>query len=173
MFKQTFTLVDLMIVVAIIGVAASTTLADFPGAPDAPREGMTWALSSHDATFGVDLVSCHGGGVSCDAYSGDTSCFQALPVLCVAVDGASNPGVTTSTYGEWASGHVATTLPVRGVHLSSLATADQICRDAFGAAWRKAEFHDGWGWGFHALGHVRDDSRFWVYIDDQPANRWD
>ena len=101
------------------------------------------------------------------------SCFAQLPILCIAQDGAANPGASTSTYSEWAYGHVATTLPVRGNALSSLAVADAICRRSFGEHWRMAEFHDGWGWGFKALGHVRDDSRFWVYIDDQSANCWD
>lgn len=29
------------------------------------------------------------------------------------------------------------------------------------------------GWAFWAYGNVRDDTRFWVRINDQPANCWD
>lgn len=142
-------------------------------APDASRLGMTWATYGHDDATGTDAVSCHGGGKSCDPYVGDTSCGERLPVLCIYVDGAPNPGATTSKYSQWAAGNIATTRPIRGTSLSSLAVADGVCAAAFGTGWRMAEFHDGWGWGFVANGHVRDDSRFWVYIDDQPANCWD
>ena len=56
--------------------------------------------------------------------------------------------------------------------LTSLAAANQMCTTFFGAGWRMAEFHDGWGWGMSAFGNVRSDTRFWVHINDQPANCW-
>ena len=144
-----------------------------PAVALANPNGMTWATYGHDSTYGADTVSCHGGSRSCNAYTGDTSCARALPVLCINQDGSSNPGATTGTYTQWAAGNIATTLPVLGTALASASNADAICENAFGTGWRMAEFHDGWGWGFVALGHVRDDRRFWVYIDDQPANCWD
>lgn len=134
--------------------------------------GMTWALDHHDNTYGVDLVSCYGGTAACDAYSGDTACSQRLPVLCFSMDGSANPGVSTASY-PWAYGHVTVSRPVFGYELTSGATADAVCRAQFGPDWRAAEFHDGWGWTFQAFGHVRADTRFWVKIDDQPANCWD
>ena len=36
------------------------------------NRGMTWALIGHDS------VDCH----CCNAYEGDTSCNQKLPILC-------------------------------------------------------------------------------------------
>ncbi len=144
-----------------------------PATAAANPTGMTWATYGHDDATGTDAVSCHGGDSSCDAYGGDTRCEERLPLLCINVDGSANPGATTSTYTQWAAGNIATSRPVRGTALTSLALADRICEATFGEGWRMAEFHDGWGWGFVAFGHVRADSRFWVSIDDQPANCWD
>ena len=42
------------------------------------NRGMTWALIGHDSSLGIDSVDCHG----CNAYEGDTSCNQKLPILC-------------------------------------------------------------------------------------------
>jgi hypothetical protein len=37
-----------------------------------------------------------------------------------------------------------------------------------------AEFHHPQGgWNWWARGNVRTDRRFWIAIDDQPANCWD
>lgn len=36
-----------------------------------------------------------------------------------------------------------------------------------------AEFHDGNQWNLWAAGDISAGERFWVYIDDQPANPWD
>jgi hypothetical protein len=137
------------------------------------RLGMTWAKASHDDAKGVDVVSCHGGGKSCEAHKGDTPCSESLPVLCVRKSAAANPGVPTTQYAQWASGHIATTMPVPGFALLSQQAGDGLCLATQGPGWRMAEFHDGWGWGFAAFGNVRDDTRFWVRINDQKANCWD
>jgi hypothetical protein len=104
-------------------------------------------------------------------------------------------------YHGWAGGHIATTLPtvgssiapplINGLINTSPYTGDNICKTAFGAGWKMAEHHDGkyisgmglnsaWsnsglltgGWAFYAYGNVRDDMRYWVRINDQPANCW-
>jgi hypothetical protein len=99
-------------------------------------------------------------------------------------------------YQGWAGGRIALTRPVRGTNLTSLAAADAICAQALGKGYRMAEFHDGkyvvgmgeqrlhgklWpkddalasgGWAFHARGKVKGTTRFWVSINDQPANCW-
>jgi len=75
-------------------------------------------------------------------------------------------------FSGWAAGNIATTLPVSGTLLKSLVAANQMCVQFFGTGWRMASFHDAWGWGFNAYGAVRADTRFWVYISDQPANCW-
>ena len=139
-----------------------------------PRKGMTWAKVSHQSATGTDLVSCHDGGTSCNAYQGDTDCTFALPMLCFKPDASENPGVEADFYHGWKGGHVAITPPVRGDQLMSLETADHLCAMNFGAGWRMADFHhDAGGWAWHAYGDVRDDSRFWVAIYDQAANCWD
>lgn len=37
--------------------------------------------------------------------------------------------------------------------------------------WSNADSEPG-GWAFWAYGNVRDDTRFWVHINDQPGNCW-
>lgn len=207
--------------IAVSVMLAGSLLAS--GAAMAQRNGMTWGKLAHDDELGLDHISCHGlpaapsADGACDAYTGDTSCAQALPLLCVKVDDsrrpnyALKPGASASQMG-WARGHVATTLPVVGSELANprtnpddAATGDNRCQAAFGEGWRMAEFHDGryvkrmnldvaygnqenwhstspWpansqrtsrgGWSFLAFGDVRSDTRYWVRIEDQPANCW-
>lgn len=54
-------------------------------------KGMTWGKIAHNNTLGIDLVSCHAGSVSCNGYTGDTSCATKLPVLCIKVDNSPRP----------------------------------------------------------------------------------
>ncbi|MCP3143252.1 flagellar hook-length control protein [Pyxidicoccus xibeiensis] len=149
-------------------VVALSVLALAPAAVASGGFGMTWAKVSHSA--GVDHVGCS----NCNAYSGETSCSNALPVLCINQDNAPvPPGIFPDFYNGWARGNVATTLPVVGSSLTSVAVANQLCASAFGAGWRMAEFHDGsGGWSWYAYGNVRSDMRFWVYINDTGANCW-
>ncbi|RKG92510.1 flagellar hook-length control protein [Corallococcus terminator] len=138
-----------------------------PPAEASGGRGMSWAKVSHSS--GVDEVGCWG----CDAYVGETSCTTALPLLCIRQDGSARPAQTpASYYPSWAAGNIATTLPISGSLLTSLSSANQMCVQFFGAGWRMAEFHDAGGWGFNAYGNVRTDTRFWVHINDQPANCW-
>lgn len=109
-----------------------------------------------------------------------------------------NGALPDDFYSGWAAGKVATTAPMLGTALKSRAVADKACASAFGEGWRVAEFHDGGkdkapieftvqdpgataprsvsatgGWAFYAAGDPIRSSRFWVAIDDQPANCWD
>lgn len=110
---------------------------------------------------------------------------------------AVNAALPDDFYAGWAGGRVATTAPMRGTELKSREIANQICASAFGDTWRLAEFHDGGrnkrarelivtdpdgtvrtvtatgSWAFYAAGNPNRSSRFWVAIDDQPANCWD
>ena len=133
--------------------------------------GLTWVKTTHDASNGTDQVGCSG----CYPYTGDTSCSSYLPILCYKYDGSPVPsGLTPSFYNGWKYGHIAVTLPVPGTSLTSLAAANQICEDYFGAGYEIAEFHHNWGgWYWWAYGNVRNDTRFWTYINDQPGNCWD
>lgn len=140
--------------------------------------GMTWTLLSHDSTLGVDQVNCNNGAADgCNAYQGETSCKLSRPVLCLKVDNSKRPTYTawpSEFYDGWAAGHIATTMPIQGIALSSPTAGDQFCQATFGAGWKMAEFHDNrvGGWGFRAYGNVRNDQHFWVRISDQPANCW-
>jgi hypothetical protein len=111
-------------------------------------------------------------------------------------------GLPKEGYRGWAGGSLATTAPIVGETLATRADADSICAASFGEGWRLAEFHDGlyilgmderhyygnttftnrpWqpkraregGWAFYAYGNVRDDTRWWVAVRDQPGNCWD
>ncbi len=133
------------------------------------RQGMTWAKTSHNSTFSTDAVTCAG----CNAYTGETSCATALPILCLYADGAPNPGLPASFTNGWARGFIYLTPPVAGTALGSLANANALCAANFGPSYRMAEFHDGaGGWGWQAYGNISTASRFWVYINDQSANCW-
>lgn len=109
-------------------------------------------------------------------------------------------GLPKEGYRGWIGGHLATTQPILGSTLTSRSYADHVCAATLGAGWRLAEFHDGryvrgmdethfygnesnsaspWpaktragGYDFLGFGNVRDDTRYWVRIDDQPANCW-
>jgi hypothetical protein len=138
---------------------------------------------------------------SCNPYLGDASCRLALPILCIQKDGSTfeaafppNPNATSesakaekdraaTTLNDivtdgWAAGSVASTGPVAGFVIGSLALANARCEKELGPGWRMAEFHDGvdgqGGWGFVAKRGARLDTRLrhWVHINDQPGNCW-
>ncbi len=140
-----------------------------PAARAASGQGTTWEKMGH--ANGVDHVGCMG----CYPYTGETSCKQILPILCLIQDDSSvPPGVFPDFYNGWAAGNIATTYPVSGTSLTSLEVANQICAASFGTGWRMAEHHDGGGgWTWYAYGNVRTDTRFWTHINDQPGNCWD
>jgi hypothetical protein len=182
------------------GTQASTVAAAEVHNPDA--FGMTWGLVPHDKLPAhVAWMSCHGQpreGLaqphreSCNPYNGDTSCRQALPILCIAQDGSSkdeslvNAALHMSPGGAvtdgWAQGSIASTAPVAGFVIGSIALANARCEKELGAGWRMAEFHDAEastagqqaGWGFVAKRSTRLETRLrhWVHINDQPGNCW-
>lgn len=140
----------------------------FPAAAHA-RSGMTWAKISHEATYSTDKVACSG----CSPYAGNTDCSTSVPILCIKTDSSSNPGLVLDFYNGWKSGHIYLTPSVPGTQLLSWANANAICQSYFGPGYEMAEFHHptgGWGWS--AYGNIASTSRFWVYINDQPANCW-
>jgi hypothetical protein len=138
--------------------------------PFSTRQGMTWAKVSHESVHGTDKVGCAG----CNPYVGDTSCSSALPILCIAPDGAPTPsGITTDFYNGWIGGNIGLTPAVQGTQLTSLAAANARCQGFFGSGWQMAEFHHSLGaWYWSSRGNINNASRFWVYINDQPANCW-
>lgn len=136
----------------------------------ATHAGMTWRVKEQAGPY--VLV---GSDTQTDAYNGDTSPNTALPILCLNQDGRPEPsGIPFDFYQGWAAGEVRLTPPVLGSTLTSLDAANAICAGAFGPGYRMAEFHDGGGgWNWWAEGVLGTTDRFWVTINDQPANPWD
>jgi hypothetical protein len=137
--------------------------------------GMTWGQSA-DEKLPADAVmmSCHGQPRdtisqphegSCNPYKGDSSCRLALPVLCFQ---------QTGTTEAMPAGSLASTQPVAGFVLGSLAEANARCQKELGAEWRMAEHHDGGGWSLTAKRSAQLDTRLrhWVHINNQPGNCW-
>jgi hypothetical protein len=140
----------------------------------ATAKGMTWERRAINATNGTVTVGCVGGASICNPYQGDQLCSASLPVLCFKPSGFPLPAsVISSTYNRWSGGIVGTTAAVAASTFGgSLANANTKCVQEFGAGWRVAEFHDGWGWNFQAYGNVGTSAnRFWVHINDQPNAR--
>lgn len=141
------------------------------------RLGMTWAVLGQ--TEGHVHV---GADAQTNAYMGDTSVDVFLPMLCLLVDGREAPsGLDFDFHNGWARGAVQATPAIAGAALETVERADEICAETFGAGWRLAEFHDGrygpdfsasGGWSFWAAGALPGGTRFWVGINDQPANPW-
>ena len=131
--------------------------------------GMTWKLLGTNGSY------AHvGSDTQTNAYQGDTNPSTALPVLCLRQDGRAAPsGITFDFSNGWAQGEIRLTAPVQGLSLTSRAVADNLCASTFGSGFRMAEFHDGnGGWTWWAQGVISGASRFWVAINDQPANPW-
>jgi alpha-tubulin suppressor-like RCC1 family protein len=172
-----------------------------PGAMQGPRDlcattparrGLTWVQTTPDTSATCaepqPRVVCN----DCDPYAGDTLCTELRPLLCIQKDAAlTNCGVPATFTDGWAAGTVKlTSFLVRGTQLTSLAAANALCANTFGAGYRMAEHHDGdGGWGWRAKGsiplvstaastHPRDGranapNRVWVHIRNQPGNCWD
>ena len=182
-----------------------TTLGTFPTTPPMARapqrsgtttggpgaRGMTWGVvgeanrqSADAASVGCGGRPSIGGGAAagCNAYAGDTSCEQALPMLClshealpepVPAGGAPSGVAKRDYYSGWSGARLALSRPIRGKELNTAASGDGLCTAELGKGWRMAEFHDGGGgWGLRGRGHIAASSRFWVRINDQPANCW-
>ncbi|HEX6094950.1 MAG TPA: hypothetical protein VF432_01400 [Thermoanaerobaculia bacterium] len=144
----------------------------------AGHAGMTWR-SIEQRAGGVVHV---GSDSQTNPYHGDTAPSASLPILCLRVDNVPAPaGITPDFYNGWAKGSVALSSPVTGSALTSRTAADSRCSSQFGPTWRMAEFHDGYygpnlaysgGWSYWAYGNIPVGTRFWVAINDQPANPW-
>lgn len=159
------------------GLQPGGTALAAPQDPLCQRRGMTWRWWGR--TNDVDSV---GSDSTTNAYGGDTTCNVSLPILCIRRVGAAKPSyITSSFYNGWTGGYIALTKAHVGYDIGSAAGADAICASELGAGWEMAEFHDGsfgngggrnGGWNFQAYGAATHPDRFWVMIDDQPANCW-
>lgn len=143
--------------------------------PSTSCMGLTWTLLKQEA--GVSHV---GSDRKSNPYRGDTDCGTSHPILCFRRDLLHPP---SSLYSDgWSYGRLRITLPVSGYVLKSRETADTICQHAYDDRWRMAEYHDASlgrsigpvsGHDFWARGgNLPVGTRFWVAINDQPANPW-
>ncbi|MCP4901281.1 MAG: hypothetical protein GY906_30290 [bacterium] len=131
-----------------------------PSIPKDEKKGLTWVKVSHNDQLGIDRVHCWGkpaipeseGGPGCNPYQGDTSCSEALPILCVLEEGSARPpylmvcsshAMPGEYYCGWTGGRLGLTRPIRGLEMTSAAAADDICSQNLGSGWRMAEHHDG------------------------------
>ena len=85
-----------------------------------------------------------------------------MPLLCLKVDGSPRPNCQVDRTGG--------SDDIPGMSTDKFYGNDQH--------WHSASARTGsdatrGGWAFWAHGNVRDDTRLWVRIDDQPANCWD
>lgn len=101
-------------------------------------------------------------------------------------------------YHGWAGGHLATTPFVKGSKFRNRAHVDAYCAKTFGPRWQVSSIHDGnwipgmngttyadqeWtenirlieggGWDYYAYGNIRNDTRYWFHIFDQPSTCWE
>lgn len=173
------TALSVLVGAAIPAQAVGSQTAAGPGRHSAVARhpGMTWVVRVQRAHGVVNV----GADAQTNAYQGDTPARRYLPILCLRVDNSPIPkGVTPDFYNGWARGWVALTPPIRGTKLTSWKAANKICAANFGRGWRIAEHHSGWygdppqpsHWHFWARGVVPSQTRFWVAINDQPANPW-
>lgn len=149
--------------------STSRTLQVTTGGGTATHLGLTWQVTQQNGSY----VHVNNYGQS-NPYQGDMSPYTALPILCIKQDGRAAPSfLTVDYYNGWAAGEVRLTGPIYGSSLTSRATADALCASSAGSGFRMAEFHDGGGgWSWWAQGVISSSSRFWVAINDQPANPW-
>ncbi len=139
-------------------------------------KGLTWTVLKQ-----MDGMVQVGSDARTNPYSGDTSCNERLPVLCINVEGFSPPANSSgNNYSEsWSGANVKQTYPFTGHDINTRDKANAKCVETFGEGWRIAEFHDGAlgtagtdGWKLWAYGGLTTDRRFWISINDQNANPW-
>jgi hypothetical protein len=168
--------------------AASTPGESAAAGPATIGLGLTYGVmpAPPGQTAPVVHVSCHGEPKpgfdephrgSCNPYKGDTTCRAVLPVLCYRAGGEPKPAsLPNGFYEGWNNGELGLTQPVMGAVLKSRSAADARCAAELGEGWSMADFHaGGGGWGQSGWRHpsLRDGSRFWVHVADQPGNCWD
>jgi hypothetical protein len=114
------------------------------------KKGMTWSLMRVH-----DQVALVGADKGTDAYKGDTSIEEALPILCVRKRDLPAPeGVDPNDfYAGWSGGEIRLTTPVAGTELTSLDAANAFIREQFGDEWEIGEHHSPNGGGWHWWGY--------------------
>lgn len=176
--------------VATVGLITMVSIS----AAQAKPLALTWQqVGSPLVLNGKTYVLFGHGGIS-NPYRGDTNINESRSLLCIKKTGAPAPlglpapvispgGATTRS---WSGGKVLVIPNIRGTQLTSLAVANNMCNQVGiivtgTSGYRMAEFHDGtgnWpGWSYYAeaygdINGLAPSTRYWVYINDQPANPW-
>jgi hypothetical protein len=157
------------------------------------KKAMTWRVLK---TYNRDrkFYTLFGADNSTNPYEGDTETRELRSLLCIKKSKLPAPaGLPPATEtpggalrGTWSGGKVVIAPNVRGTELTSLEVANQKCNAQGMKIWKEegfemAEFHDGdrkaglVGWDFWAEVSTKqrlDNTRYWVWIDDTPANPW-
>jgi hypothetical protein len=160
-----------------------------------PKKAMTWRVLN-TTTINGKYYALFGSDELTNPYRGDTDSNEVRSLLCLQKNNLPAPlGLPTSMTtaggalrGSWSGGRVVIVPDVQASTLTSQGLADEKChlqgRQVTGEdAFRMAEFHDGdqqagWaGWDFWAEvssieGLENPNIRYWVWINDQPANPW-
>lgn len=162
------------------------------------RNAMTWKMLTSPLVLNgktyVLFGSDNGQPGGTNAYNGDTSINEYRSLLCINKTGAPAPeGLPSSsvtpggaTKTSWSGGTALIIPNIQGKQLTSVAVADKMCEQVGQitrgtSGYRMAEFHDGTGpnpgWSFWAeaygdINGLAPSTRYWVRINDQPANPW-
>lgn len=163
------------------------------------RNAMTWKMLTSPLVLNgktyVLFGSDNGQPGGTNAYNGDTSINEYRSLLCINKEkvvpapaglppSSVTPGGATKT--SWSGGKVLVIPNIQGKQLTSQAVADDMCAQVGKitrgtSGYRMAEFHDGTGenpgWSFWAeaysdINGLAPSTRYWVNINDQPANPW-
>ena len=170
-----------------------------PENPDLFRVGCSGTPTiplTYPYTSSSGSCNAYAGDTPCEAY------LPILCLLpsgfnrpCYDIDCTSH-AMPKEFYCGWSESYMILSPPVLGLSLTSRTVADNICESHFGPGFRMGEHGDGlyvvgmdrtnycynsWassipssgGWGFSGYG-TRGPfwTRFWVAINDQPANCW-
>ncbi|MEH2058380.1 MAG: hypothetical protein V7K97_19955 [Nostoc sp.] len=189
---------NLATTVATVGLMMTVSISAAQANPNA----MTWTVLGSPLQLGGKTYVLFGADYSpsgiTNPYVGDTSINEYRSLLCIKKNpllpapvglppSYLTPGGATA--GSWSGGTVLVIPNIQGTQLTSLAVANRICNQVGQIVrgtpgYRMAEFHDGTGiysgWSFwtEAYDYINGlaqspPTRYWVYINDQPAaNPW-
>lgn len=167
----------------------------------ANNKGLTWGLYGHNFPLNIDRVGCGGvcnaylGDTSCNIklpiLCVSQSSFKRPPYDVLPCSGCA---MTKEFYDGWTEGYFVLSPPVLGTSLLSFNNMRNICSSRFGPTFTVAShtmgkyiigmnnstfFYNTWpltslsgGWSARGYGNLNTTSRFWVFINNQPANCW-
>lgn len=148
------------------------------------KNWMTRWIWKYDSINDTTRIWCQEWWKNCDAYNGDTSCENKLPLYCVKDNNyikpnysipVESPWVMSSSFYNWRYwGDVKLSEPVRWNQFKTLWDANVFCEEEFWAWYRVWEFHD-WKWWrwIWVKWELKSTERFRIDINDQQSTCWD